>query len=155
MNDLYEPREKRKAAPRLDAGKFSGKGPSAPIAELLGMTLVEMGAGSSSMEMIAEARHANPMGTLHGGVLCDLTDAAMGMALASTLQSGESFTTLELKTNFLRPFWQGRLRAHGRLTHRGKTVAMVEADVLDEQERLIARSSSTCMILRGDLADGR
>ncbi|MFQ5771237.1 MAG: PaaI family thioesterase, partial [bacterium] len=50
-------------------------------------------------------QHANPMGTLHGGVLCDIADAAMGMAYASTLEQGESFTTLELKINFLKPVW--------------------------------------------------
>jgi acyl-coenzyme A thioesterase PaaI-like protein len=43
-------------------------------------------------------QHANPMGTLHGGVLCDLADAAMGMAFASTLAPGESFTTMALES---------------------------------------------------------
>ncbi len=79
----------------------------------------------------------------------------MGMALASTLKTGESFTTLELKTNFLRPFWQGRLEARARIRHRGRTVAMIEAEVLDSAGRAIAHSSSTCMILRGEKAAGR
>jgi uncharacterized protein (TIGR00369 family) len=53
----------------------------------------------------AGPQHANPMGTLHGGILCDLADAAMGIAYASTLEEGESFTTLELKINFFKPIW--------------------------------------------------
>jgi uncharacterized protein (TIGR00369 family) len=107
------------------------------------------------MSMVAGERHSNPMGTLHGGILCDLADAAMGMAYFSTLEPGESFTTLELKINFLRPFWTGRLIARGRVVSRGRTVGMSECDVEDADGRLIARASSTCMTLRGDAAQGR
>jgi len=53
------------------------------------------------------------MGTLHVGILCGIADAAMGMAFASTLGPDESFTTVELKINFLRPIWQVQLRAEG------------------------------------------
>jgi uncharacterized protein (TIGR00369 family) len=100
-------------------------------------------------------RHENPMGTVHGGILCDLADAAMGTAFFSTLEDGESFTTLELKINFLRPFWTGRLLARGRVVSRGRTVGLAECDVEDSDGRLIARASSTCMALRGEKAAGR
>ena len=105
--------------------------------------------------MVAEERHSNPMGTIHGGILCDLADAAMGMAYFSTLEPGESFTTLELKINFLRPFWTGRLVARGRVVSRGRTVGMTECDVEDDEGRLIARATSTCLTLRGEAAAGR
>jgi uncharacterized protein (TIGR00369 family) len=95
------------------------------------------------------------MGTLHGGVLCDIADAAMGMALASLLAEGETFTTLELKINFLRPVWNGRLRALGRVVRPGRTISLVQCDVLDDEERLVARASSTCMTLRGAAGEGR
>jgi uncharacterized protein (TIGR00369 family) len=95
------------------------------------------------------------MGTLHGGVLCDIADAAMGIAYASTLEDGESFTTLELKINFLRPVWKEKLRAVGKVVKRGKVVGMVECDVTNSGGALVARSSSTCMVLRGDMARGR
>ena len=85
------------------------------------------------MKLEAGEQHANPMGTLHGGILCDLADAAMGMAFFSTCAEGESFTTLELKINFLRPFWTGTLLAHGWVVQRGRTVGMTECDVVDEQ----------------------
>jgi uncharacterized protein (TIGR00369 family) len=97
------------------------------------------------------------MGTLHGGVLCDIADAAMGLAYASLLEDGETFTTLELKINFLRPVWTGRLRAIGRVVSPGplRAISLTECDVLDDQERLVARASSTCMALRGAQAAGR
>jgi uncharacterized protein (TIGR00369 family) len=126
-----------------------------PVADLIGLELVRMEGGESEMTMVAEERHSNPMGTIHGGILCDLADAAMGTAWFSTLELGETFTTLELKINFLRPFWTGKLVARGRVVSRGRTVGMTECDVFDEQERLIARASSTCLTLRGEAASGR
>jgi uncharacterized protein (TIGR00369 family) len=126
-----------------------------PVAELLGIDLVSAGDGLCTMRLEAEERHANPMGTLHGGILCDLADAAMGMAFFSTLEPGESFTTLELKINYLRPFWTGTLLAHGKVVHRGKTLGMTECDIVDDQGRLIARASSTCLALSGEAAEGR
>jgi uncharacterized protein (TIGR00369 family) len=127
----------------------------APIGRLLGLTLIRTGAGRATVEFGATERYANPMGTLHGGVLCDVADAAMGAAYSSTLSGGESFTTLELKINFFRPVWNANLRADARIVRRGKTVGMVECDIVDGQERLVARASSTCMTLRGEHAQGR
>jgi uncharacterized protein (TIGR00369 family) len=126
-----------------------------PIAELLGFDLVEAGAGECTMKLEAGEKHSNPMGTIHGGVLCDIADGAMGMAFFSTLEDGESFTTLELKINFLRPFWTGTLLAHGKVISRGKTVGLTECRIVDDQERLIAHATSTVMALRGDMAQGR
>lgn len=126
-----------------------------PVAELLGIDVVEAGDGRCTMKLEAEERHSNPMGTIHGGVIGDLADAAMGMAYVSTLEPGESFTTLELKINFLRPFWTGTLLAHGKVVHRGRIVGMTDCDVVDAEGRLIARASSTCMTLRGEAAAGR
>jgi uncharacterized protein (TIGR00369 family) len=95
------------------------------------------------------------MGTVHGGILCDLADAAMGTAWASQLGDGETFTTLELKINYLRPVWAGSLVAEGRVVHRGRSIGLVECDIRDGDGRLLARASSTCMTLRGDSAAGR
>jgi uncharacterized protein (TIGR00369 family) len=107
------------------------------------------------MRLEAGPQHANPMGTLHGGILCDLADGAMGMAFFTTCAEGESFTTLELKINFLRPFWTGTLLAHGWVVQRGRTVGMTECDVVDDNDRLIAKATSTVMALRGEAAAGR
>jgi len=103
----------------------------------------------------AGAQHANPMGTLHGGMLCDIADAAMGMAYASTRGDGETCPTLELKINFLKPVWQARRQAIGRVVKPGRTAGLVECDTLDANGALIARATSTCMTLRSDQGCGR
>src|SRR5574341_203120 len=86
-----------------------------PVAVLVGMRLLSFEGGEAVFEMKADRRHHNPMGTVHGGILCDLADAAMGFAFASTLGPGESFTTLELKINFLRPVFDEKLTAKARV----------------------------------------
>lgn len=126
-----------------------------PVAELVGFRLVSLGEGKARFEMEAGTKHHNPMGTVHGGILCDLADAAMGFAFASTLGPGESFTTLELKINFLRPVFEGTLTASARVVHRGKTIGLVECDVVNGEGKPVARASSTCSVLRGDAAKGR
>jgi uncharacterized protein (TIGR00369 family) len=83
------------------------------------------------VELDADDRHANPMGMLHGGVLCDLADAAMGIAYRTTLAPHKSFTTLELKVNFFRPVWKAELRAKARVVRAGEIVGLVECDVVD------------------------
>lgn len=127
----------------------------APIGKLLGLTLIAEGRGRATIEFEAGARYANPMGTLHGGVLCDIADAAMGGAYRTTLEQGETFTTVELKINFLRPVWDAKLRAEARVVRAGKVVGLVECDIFDEERRLVARASSTCMTLARKSAEGR
>jgi uncharacterized protein (TIGR00369 family) len=127
----------------------------APIARFIGWRMTAIAPGRATMEMDADERLANPMGTLHGGVLCDLSDAAMGIAYASELERGESFTTLELKINFMKPVWRAHLRAEGKVVKRGRTIGLVECDVFDDKGSLVARASSTCMTLRAEMAKGR
>jgi uncharacterized protein (TIGR00369 family) len=132
-----------------------GEYPPPPVGRLIGFRLLAVEPGEATFELEAAEKHANPMGTLHGGILCDVADAAMGVAFASTLADEESFTTLELKINFLRPVWKETLRAIGKVVRRGKTVGLVECDVTDSKGGLVARCSSTCMVLRGEMARGR
>jgi uncharacterized protein (TIGR00369 family) len=116
-----------------------GEVPPPPVATLIGFTLTSADPGCAAVELAADSRHANPMGILHGGILCDIADAA----------------TLELKINFLKPHWTGKLVATGRVVRGGRTVGLVECDIVDDRKRLVARASSTCMTLRGDDARGR
>jgi uncharacterized protein (TIGR00369 family) len=151
------------AAERVDGllaararGILDGSVPPPPIAQLIGFRPLSAEPGRAVFALDTDLdRHANPMGTLHGGILCDLADIAMGSAFASTLADDETFTTLELKINFLRPVWQTRLTAVGRVVQRGRTVGLVECDITDAEGRLVARASSTCMTLRGAQAHGR
>ena len=126
-----------------------------PIAELIGFVVEEIGSGRAVGSLQAGPQHANPMGTLHGGVLCDIADAAMGMAFASTLAPEESFTTTALSINFFRPVWQSRLRAEARVINRGKTVGYLECEVTDQNGKRVAKANSTCFVLRGEHARER
>jgi len=126
-----------------------------PIAALIGFDIEEVGDGRAIGTLQAGPQHANPMGTLHGGVLGDLSDAAMGMAFVSTLAADESFTTMSLTITFFRPVWQTRLRAVARVVNRGRNVGYLECDVTDQDEKLVARATSTCMVLRGEQARTR
>lgn len=125
------------------------------VARLIGFEVKDIADGRATVILSAGPQHANPMGTLHGGILCDIADAAMGVAFASTLAPDESFTTIELKINFFRPVWQAQLKAEGAVLQRGRSVGYVECNITNEQNRLIAKAASTCIVLRGEQASGR
>jgi uncharacterized protein (TIGR00369 family) len=126
-----------------------------PIARLIGFEAKVITDGKATVTLTTGPQHANPMGTLHGGILCDIADAAMGMSFASTLAPEESFTTVELKINFFRPVWDDRLKAEGRVVRRGRNLGYVECEISDERGRIVAKAASTCLVLRGEDATGR
>jgi uncharacterized protein (TIGR00369 family) len=126
----------------------SGKVPQAPMCATLGFQLVEVSTGFAAFEGLPEFRHYNPIGTVHGGFAATLLDSALGCAVFSTMVRGESWTTLELKLNLVRPISKetGEIRAEGRIIHRGRTVATAEGTVKDRAGRLYAHASTTCMV---------
>lgn len=132
-----------------------GEVPGAPIMQTLGMRIVQAEIGHVVMEMEASKHLTNPTGTLHGGIFCDLADAAMAACYLMTLGPGETYTTLELKINFLRPVRQGKIQADARILQRGRTVGLVECRVVDADKNPVAHVTSTCMTLRGEQAKGR
>jgi uncharacterized protein (TIGR00369 family) len=127
-----------------------------PIMTTLGLRLVEVGEGTASFEMeVKTDLHSNPMGTIHGGVLCDIADAAIGTAHFTTITEEESFTSIDLQINFFRPVWNERLRAEAKPVHKGKTVSRYVCDITRADGKLIAQVMSTIMTLRGEAAQGR
>lgn len=126
-----------------------------PIAELLGFQLESVGDGEAVVTLDSGPEHANPMGTLHGGILCDIGDLAMGAAYASRLSDDESFTTLELDVKFRRPVWEQPLTATGQVVDAGRTVGLVTCDVSGPEGELVAHLQSVCLTLRGESATGR
>jgi uncharacterized protein (TIGR00369 family) len=132
-----------------------GKLPPPPVGVLVGFRLTALVPGRATIELQAQLTHMNPMGTMHGGILCDIADAAMGMSYASTLEEDESFTTLELKINFLKPVRTEKLRATGKVVRRGRTIGLTDCEVQNEAGDLVAYATSTCMTLRGEQARGR
>jgi uncharacterized protein (TIGR00369 family) len=121
-----------------------GEAPPPPIGRLLGFVLKAIEPGRAVFEMEADERHHNPMGTLHGGIYCDLADAAMGYAYAGTLGEVETFTTVELKIKLPPGRAAGRLVPEARVVKAGSALGYVECDVADQAGKLVARAARTC-----------
>jgi uncharacterized protein (TIGR00369 family) len=128
---------------------LAGDLPPAPIAELLGMTPVEIEPGRAVFECDPGPQHYNPIGVVHGGVAMTLLDSVMGCAVHATLAEGEAYTSLETKVNFVRALHAGdHVVAAGVVVHRGGRTATCEGRV-ERDGKLVAHGTSTCLILRG------
>ena len=126
-----------------------GEAEPPPVSRLVGFRMTEAREGVVVMELEIEQPHTSPPGSAHGGVLVDVADAAMGCAYGTLLDDAETtWTTVELKVNYLRPAWPGdAIRAEGRVVHAGRTLALTECDVTNGEGKLLARASSTVMRL--------
>lgn len=126
------------------------------ISQLLGFRLVAVSEAMAAIELEADPeRHGNQQGTVHGGLLCELADAAIGTAHSTLMQPGESFTSIDLDATFVRPVWRARLRAHAWAEHRGRTITHYRCDIQREDGKVVARMASKVMTLRGEHAQGR
>jgi uncharacterized protein (TIGR00369 family) len=127
-----------------------------PIAKTLGFDLIELGEATATLEMKTDLKiHANPMGTIHGGVLCDIADAAIGTAHSTTLQDNESFTSIDLRINFFRPLRDDTIRAKAHVVHLGGTVSYYSCDITKSDGKIVATVTSSVMTLRGEKSIGR
>lgn len=119
------------------------------IGRLLGMRFDQVDHGRIVLSLDTRPDFANPLGTVHGGIAATLLDSAMGCAVHTTLPAGAGYTTLELKVNYIRAArTDGQtLTATGTVIHTGRRTATAEGKVLDEQGKLIAHATTTCMIL--------
>jgi uncharacterized protein (TIGR00369 family) len=148
MRAMPDPAEK--SGRELLEAALRGASPPPPYARLLRMRFIAVSDGSATFEMPATTELYNPNNVLHGGALASLADSAMGFAVFSTLLPGENFTTAELHVNYLKAVTadSGMLRSIGRVVHRGQQIAVAEAEVVDQLNQLIARASSTNVILQ-------
>lgn len=126
---------------------LAGDDAGAPVGRLIGFGITEVDAGRVVVELEAGPQHSSPPGTLHGGVLCDIADAAMGMALFTLLEDDQQFATVELKINFLKPVWTGLLTAVGTVIKQGRTISLCECKVTDAGGSLVAYATCTQMTL--------
>ncbi len=126
-----------------------GTAPPAPIQELLGFDLIEVTAGTAAFRYEPDARHRNPLGSVHGGIAMTLLDSAAGAAVHSTLSDEAGYTTLETKVNLVRAVQPttGALLAEGSVVHRGRTVATAESRLVAADGTLYAHATSTCLIM--------
>jgi len=130
---------------------FEGKLPPPPITQTLGFIGVSVEEGKAIFEGEPDESVYNPIGVVHGGYAMTLLDSAMGCAVHSTLAAGERYTTLEVKTNFVRPITvdTGTVRCEGVVVHRGGTVATAEGKLFAVASgKLLAHGSTTCLIAR-------
>ena len=129
-------------------GLLTGQFPAPPMTQTLGFTLTEADTGRAVFTGEPQSRHYNPIGSVHGGFAMTLLDSALGCAIHTTLGRGETYTTLEIKVNLVRPLTKetGPVRAEGRVIHRGRTVATSEGDIRASGGKLYAHATTTCMI---------
>jgi uncharacterized protein (TIGR00369 family) len=120
------------------------------IGRLLGMRFDEVESGRVVVSLDARPDFINPLGIVHGGILATLLDTAMGCAVHTTLPAGVSYSTLELKVNYIRAVPpDGRaLTAEGNVIHSGRRTATAEGKVLDQRGKLIGHATTTCIILQ-------
>jgi uncharacterized protein (TIGR00369 family) len=123
---------------------------SAYIGDLLGMELELLEYGKVVFALQTRPDFANPLGTTHGGICATLLDSVMGSAVHTTVEAGVGCATLELKINYIRtvPTDGRRLTATGTTIHVGRTTATAEGRVVDDQGRLVAHATTTCVIFR-------
>ena len=125
-----------------------------PYFSLLSMEIKDLKWGFSLLEVQLEEKHLQPFGNVHGGVMASVVDAATFWATFPQVENGLGLTTVEIKVNYLAPVKKGKLIAGGRCIKMGKTLALGEAFVRDEEERLIAHGTSTMMVLPGLTVQG-
>lgn len=133
----------------------AGKRPPIPYDGHMGFRLVAWSPDGAVVEADVDGRFANPTGVLHGGVLMGLADSAMGLTVTGLLADGQAGTNTDLQMRFLRPTKAGRLTATARVVRRGRRTLVLEADILDAAGKLVARASSTFLVLdAADFAQG-
>lgn len=128
---------------------LEGRLPPPPIAQTLGFTLSRIEDGQVWFTCPADESHYNPIGVVHGGLVCTLLDSALACAVHSQLPAGVGYTSIELKVSYLRPVTpaSGTLVAHGQVTKAGRRVAFVDGDVRDAAGALVATASGSCLIM--------
>ena len=134
---------------RLQKG-LRGDSSLMPFGATIGFSVETVSAGEAVLVLRTDERHENILGYTHGGVLFTLADTAIGLAHIGTLKQDETATTVEIKVNFLRPAWHTELRAHARLIKQGRTLSLVECDIHDVENQLVAHAVGTMMTLADD-----
>ncbi|HEX4921296.1 MAG TPA: PaaI family thioesterase [Candidatus Bathyarchaeia archaeon] len=131
---------------RVQSAWKTGAFPSSAT-KTLGIKILELGEGRALVEMMVDSHLHNMSGTMHGGIMADIADAAMGIAISTTISPEEDFTTMEFKISFYRPHIKGLLRAEGIVAKRGKRVAFTEAVLTNEHKQIVAKANGTWLFL--------
>lgn len=126
----------------------TGEIPGPPIGAHMGMQIAEVDEGTVTFHCHPDESHYNPIGMVHGGLVCTLLDSVLGCAVHTTLPKGTGYTSIEIKVNYLRPVSKdsGPLVATGRVTKSGRRVAFAEGEVVDNTGKTVATASGSLLI---------
>lgn len=132
----------------LFKGMIEGRVPPPPITETAGFILTAAESGRVTFHGMPTAEFYNPLGSVHGGWITTLLDSCMACAVHTTLPAGQSYTTVELKVNFVRRISveTGPVQAEGRLIYSGRQIATAEGMLTDHSGKLLAHGTTTCML---------
>ena len=119
-----------------------------PAPALLGWQplAVDPEAGTIEAAFTATERFLNPIGVIQGGILAAMLDDTLGPALVATLGPGQFAPTTDLHVQFLRPVRPGRLTGRGRVVHRGRDIAFLAGELLDDSGQIVAAATATATI---------
>jgi uncharacterized protein (TIGR00369 family) len=129
----------------------NGELPPPPIAKLFGFDAGEVGDGTITFWCTPDESAYNPVGLVHGGLVCTLLDSVIGCAVHTTLPAGVGYTSIDITINYLRPVTKdtGQITAVGTVTKPGRRVAFGEGKVFDAAGKLLATATSSCLIMSG------
>ncbi len=130
---------------RIAAGEL----PGVPIGQTLGFHLAEAGPGRVVLRGAPDARVYNLIGTVHGGWTAAILDTAIALSTLTTLDATQSFTTIDIRINYLRPITAdtGEVSAEGRVLQGGRRLAYGEARLTDAAGKLLAHGTGSCLIV--------
>lgn len=150
-----DPRALAKSAAGLSGMEYlqkiiAGELPPPPIGVLMNFRIAGLSEGHAVFVVEPAEYHYNPIGVVHGGVAATLLDSAMGCAVHSTLPAGASYTTLEIKVNYIRAMSSETdlVRCEANVIHVGARTATAEGKIVDGQGKLYAHGTTTCIIFR-------
>jgi uncharacterized protein (TIGR00369 family) len=159
--EWHDPMIAAAAAPGLSGVEFlrairDGALPRPPISVLLGFRASEIEVGRVVFEGRPDESVYNPIGVVHGGLVCTLADTVAGCAVHSTLEAGFSYTSIDLNVSYLRAVTKdsGVLQAVGSVTKPGRRVAFARAEIVDGTGKLVATATGSCLVM-GPAGDGQ
>ncbi|WP_454851875.1 PaaI family thioesterase [Promicromonospora soli] len=148
----YDPLQIAAQAPRMSGIEFlrrmrDGVIPPPPISAHFGLDIDEVEEGRVTFGCTPDESGFNPIGTIHGGVLCTLLDTVCGCAMQSVLPQGKGYTSVEIKVNYVKAVrGGGPLTAEGTVVKAGSRVGFTEAVVRDATGAVVATASSTLLV---------
>ncbi|MGC3820008.1 PaaI family thioesterase [Acinetobacter sp. G11] len=126
-----------------------GRIPAPSMSETIPMQPYEVSEGTICFKVKANHHHLNPLGGVHGGFAATVLDSVTGCAVHSMLEAGAGYGTIDLNIKMCRPISQDQqLLAIGKVINISKNLGISEGEIVDENGKLYAHATATCMIIR-------